>query len=273
LATATPDTVSVERLQLAGTEAWLGLVTLNRPESLNPLSWGTVLALGDAFDQLAVDPDVRLVAVTGAGRAFSAGGDLKQYQTLQRDRAGFAEFLRDLHALFARMSQYPKPYLALVNGIAVAGGFELLLYCDLAFAAESARIGDAHQPYGQMGGGGVLAMLPHVVGPARARDLIISGRTLSAREALDWGLVSRVVPNGSLLATALEFGSTLATRSPLAVANAKRVLNEAFWEANGINSGMRLELETTARYCATSEDVMEGLSAFAEKRSPRFAGR
>jgi len=86
------------------------------------------------------------------------------------------------------VAQYPKPYLALVNGIAVAGGFELLLYCDLAFAAESARIGDAHQPYGQMGGGGVLAMLPHVVGPARARELIISGRTLSAREALDWGL-------------------------------------------------------------------------------------
>jgi len=90
MATSTPDTVSVGRLQLAETEAWLGLVTLNRPESLNPLSWGTVLALGDAFDQLAADPDVRLVAVTGAGRAFSAGGDLKQYQTLQRDRTGFA---------------------------------------------------------------------------------------------------------------------------------------------------------------------------------------
>jgi len=82
-----------------------------------------------------------------------------------------------------------------------------------------------------------------------------------------------VVPDGSLLAAALEFGSTLASRSPLAVANAKRVLNAAFWEANGINSGMRIELETTARYCATSDDVMEGLSAFAEKRPPRFAGR
>ena len=272
MAKATPDTVSVERLALAGSEAWLGLVTLNRPEALNPLSWGTVLALGDAFDELAADPAVRLVAVTGAGRAFSAGGDLKQYQTLQRDRTGFADFLKDLHSLFARVSQYPKPYLALVNGIAVAGGFELLLYCDLAFAAESAQIGDAHQPYGQMGGGGVLAMLPHVVGPARARELIISGRTLSAAEALDWGLVSRVVPDGSLVEAALEFGSTLATRSPLAVANAKRVLNSAFWEAAGITSGMRLELEATARYCTTSDDVMEGLSAFAEKRAPRFVG-
>lgn len=269
---ATPEPVKVERLPIAGGPAAMGLVTLNRPEQLNPLNWDTVLALGQAFDELALDGDVRLVAVTGAGRAFSAGGDLRDYRTLQRDPIEFPRYLADLHSAFSRLAQHPKPYLALVNGIAVAGGFELILYCDLAFAAESARIGDAHQTYGQMGGGGVLAMLPHTVGPARARELILSGRTLPAQEALEWGIVSRVVPDGRLVEAALEFGAGLAEKSPLAIANAKRVLNAAFWDGSGIVPGMRLELEATSRYCNTSQDVREGLDAFAEKRKPRFAG-
>jgi enoyl-CoA hydratase len=193
-AIATPDTIKVERLPISGGPAILGLVTLSRPEALNPLSWGTVLAIGDAFDALVADETVRLVAITGAGRAFSAGGDLKQYRTLERDPVGFPQFLRDLHGVFTRIAQAPKPFLALVNGIAVAGGFETMLYCDVAFAAESARMGDAHQPFGQMGGGGVLAMLPHVVGLARARELVISGRTLSAQEAWSGALCRGLCP-------------------------------------------------------------------------------
>lgn len=270
---ATPEAIRVERLPIGGGPAMLGLVTLNRPEALNPLSWGTVLALGDAFDAMVADREVRLVAITGAGRAFSAGGDLKQYRSLQRDPVGFPQFLRDLHSVFARMAQAPKPFLALVNGVAVAGGFEIMLFCDIAFAAESARMGDAHQPFGQMGGGGVLAMLPHVVGLARARDLIISGRTLSAAEALDWGLVSRVVPDGRLIDAALEFGAEVARKSPLAIAAAKRTLNGSYWDGTGIAAAMRVELEATSRHCLTSEDVHEGLAAFADKREPRFTGR
>ncbi len=272
-AVATPDTIRVERLPIGGSPARLGLVTLDKPETLNPLSWGTVLALGEAFRALVAEPEVRLVAVTGAGRAFSAGGDLKQYRTLQRDPVGFPQFLRDLHEVLAGIAQAPKPFLALVNGIAVAGGFELLLFCDVAFAAESARMGDAHQPFGQMGGGGVLAMLPHMVGLARARDLVISGRTLSAQEALEWGLVARVVPDGGLLDAALEFGADVARRSPPALAAAKRTLNGAYWDGTGIAAGLRVELEATSRHCLTGEDVHEGLAAFAEKREPRFTGR
>lgn len=251
----------------------LGLVTMNRPDLMNPIDWDTGLQLGRIFDELAADDAVRVVAIIGTGKAFSAGGDMKKYQVLQRNPTDFPQFLADLHAVFARISQYPKPFVALVNGIAVAGGIELMLSCDLAFASRSARIGDAHLPYGQMGGGGVLTLLPRAVGPARARELIFSGRLLPPEEALDWGLVSRVVDDGALVAAATEFTAGVALKSALAVANAKQVLNSSFWDGTGIPAGLRLEREATSRYCLTSEDAHEGLNAFAAKRRPQFVGR
>lgn len=269
-----PDTnVVVDRIELDETGAELGLVTLNRPDEMNPIDWDTGLELGRRFDELAEDPRVRTVAVTGSGRAFSAGGDMKKYQELQRDRRGFPQFLADLHEVFGRIAQYPQPFVALVNGVAVAGGIELLLSCDLAIASRSARIGDAHLPFGQMGGGGVLTLLPRVVGPARARELIFSGRMLAAEEAAEWGLVSKVVADDRLIDAGIAFGKEVAAKSPLAVANAKRVLNAAFWEGTGICAGLRLEREVTARYCLTSSDAPEGLRAFTEKRRPRFTGQ
>lgn len=267
------DALMVERIPVDDQGASLGLVTMNRPDELNPIDWGTGLELGRVFDELAADATVRVVAVTGAGRAFSAGGDMKKYQELQRDPKDFPQFLADLHEVFGRISQQPKPFLALVNGIAVAGGIELMLSCDLAFASASARIGDAHLPYGQMGGGGALTLLPRAVGPARARELIFSGRMLTPDEALDWGLVSRVVDDGDLVPAAVEFAAGVAKKSPLAVRNAKQVLNAAWWEGTGIAGGLRLEREVTARYCLTSEDAHEGLDAFANKRRPQFTGR
>lgn len=264
--------VTVQRTRLEVGNAELALVTLNRPEAMNPIDWETGLELGRVFDELGEDPQVRAVAVTGAGRAFSAGGDMKKYQQLQGDRDGFPRFLADLHDVFTRIAQYPKPFIALVNGVAVAGGIELMLSCDLAIASESARIGDAHLPYGQMGGGGVLTLLPRMVGPARARELIFSGRLLTPAEALDWGLVSRVVADDELIDAGVSFARDVALKSPLAVANAKQVLNSAWWEGAGIQAGMRLEREVTARYCVTSHDAHEGLAAFAEKRRPEFTG-
>lgn len=266
------ETIIVERIELDG-GGLLGLVTMNRPAELNPIDWDTARLLSRIFDELGADEAVRAVAVTGSGRAFSAGGDMKKYQELQRDRTDFPQFLADLHATFAQIARYPKPYVALVNGIAVAGGLELLLSCDLAIAADSARIGDAHLPYGQMGGGGVLTLLPRAIGPARARELIFSGRLLNPAEAAEWGLVSRVVADGELRAAGIELATEIARKSPLAVANAKSVLNTSFWEGTGIAVGLRLERETTSRYCLTSEDAHEGLRAFAEKRQPRFTGR
>ncbi|MCX6462225.1 MAG: enoyl-CoA hydratase/isomerase family protein [Pseudonocardiales bacterium] len=265
--------ILVDRVRLGDGDDEMGLVTLNRPAEMNPLDWPTALELGRVFDELAGDDRVRVVAVTGAGRAFSAGGDMKKYRELQRDPAAFPQFLSDATEVFARIGQYPKPFVALVNGVAVAGGIELLLSCDLAIASTSARIGDAHLTFGQMGGGGVLTLLPRAVGPARARELILSGRLLSPQEALDWGLVSKVVPDEELVAAGTAFAAEVAKKSPLAVGNAKRVLNAALWDGTGVAAGIRLEREVTSRYCLTSHDAEEGLVAFAEKRRPAFTGR
>ena len=253
-------------------DAELAVLTLDRPEELNPLDHDTIRALNKALDVLDRDPRIRAIAVTGAGRAFSAGGDMKKYRTLQRDPLGFPAFLADLHGLLTAIGAAATPVVALVNGIAVAGGIELLLACDFAVAAQSARIGDAHLPYGQMGGGGSLTLLPRTVGPSRARELVFTGRLLPAAEAKEWGLVSRVVPDADLLAAGIEIGRGLAARSPLAVANAKRTLNAAYWDGTAITAGLRLERETAARYGLTSADAHEGLAAFAEKRSPRYTG-
>src|SRR5690606_5038103 len=147
------------------------------------------------------------------GRAFSAGGDLKKYIRLQRDATDFPQFVADLHRVFGRLRQLPIPVLALVNGVTAAGGLELLINCDFAIAAAGAKIGDGHLNFGQMGGGGVLTLLPRLIGLARATELILSGRFLDAAEAAEWGLVSRVVADDALLATGLELAAAFAAKS------------------------------------------------------------
>ena len=261
-----------EQIVIEGTGR-LGLVTLNRPTDLNPLDWDTIRELAAVVEHLAADSAVRLIAITGAGRAFSAGGDLKRYQALQRDRIQFPLYLEDLSALIRLLGQVPKPCVALVNGLAVAGGLELILACDFAIGAKSARLGDCHQNYGQMGGAGVLTLLPRIVGPMRARELIITGRLLSADEALQWGLLSAVVEEADLREAAIALCRGLNAKSPLAVANAKKALNESLWDGTGWTEGLKSEREATAEYCLTSEDAPEGLQAFADKRAPRWQGR
>lgn len=264
--------VLVERRTINEDGHQLGLITLNRPAEMNPLDWGLVLDLGSALRDLDADGEVRAIAITGAGNAFSAGGDMKKYGTLQRDAVDFPLFLECIHEVFGSINQMSKPVIALVNGIAVAGGIELILSCDVAFASSAAKIGDAHLVFGQMGGGGALTLLPRAVGPARARELVLSGRTLDAAEAQDWGIVSAVVEPDALIEAGEEFARTVSMRSPLAVANAKRVMNAAWNEGTGVSSAMRLEREVTARYCLTSNDAPEGLEAFAEKRLPKYTG-
>jgi enoyl-CoA hydratase/carnithine racemase len=269
---ATPSCVELDRVALepGGVAA---IVTLNRPEQLNPIDWETVGRLEQVLAETDADAAVRAVLITGRGRAFSAGGDLKSYVDLQADPVAFPAFLEDLHRTFRFISGMGKPVVALVNGIAAAGGLELILSCDFAYAADSARVADGHLTYGQMGGGGVLTLLPRAIGPARARELVFSGRWLTAEEAREWGIVNRVVPDGALLAAGLELATAVAERSALAMANAKLVMNAGWSEGTGVEQGLRLERERNAYYCLTSEDAREGLQAFREKRRPRFRGR
>ena len=139
--------------------------------------------------------------------------------------------------------------------------------------ARSARIGDAHLNFGQMGGGGVLTLLPRAIGRERASELIFSGRFLDAEEAVAWGLVNRCVDDDELLDAGLELARGIAEKSPLAVANAKEVLNTLWAQNDGVDAGLRYERERNSFYCLTSHDAAEGLRAFAEKRAPRFQGR
>ncbi len=249
------------------------LITLNRPEQLNPIDMAMLVDLEAAIGAAETHPGVRAILVTGAGRAFSAGGDLKGYIELQKDEAAFTHFVVELHRVFGRLRSGPLPSIALVNGVTVAGGLELLLNCDMAIAAASARIGDGHLNFGQMGGGGVLTLLHRAVGRAKAVELMLTGRLLPAEEACAWGLVSRVVPDDQLLSAGLGLVAEIVAKSPLAVANAKQVMHRIWAENTSVDEGLAAELAADVDYCLTSHDAPEGLAAFAERRSPRFEGR
>jgi enoyl-CoA hydratase len=275
-AQAADASVLVERHHVGtagGAASWAALVRLNRPDQLNPIDADMLRGLDRALDSVAGDPGVRTVLVTGSGRAFSAGGDLKRYRDLQQDPVEFPRFVSQLHRVFGRLRHLAMPAVALVNGVAAAGGLELILNCDFAIVAASARVGDGHLNFGQMGGGGVLTLLPRVIGRSRAAELVFSGRFLSAEEAVGWGLASRCVPDDQLLAAGLDFAREVSSKSPLAVANAKEVMNRLWADNGSVDAGLRYELERDAFYCLTSHDAPEGLAAFAEKRRPRFEGR
>lgn len=254
-------------------DLWAAVVTLSRPESLNAIDMTLIAELDAVLDDIDADDGVRAVLVTGEGRAFSAGGDLKKYIELQRDPVAFPHFVAELHRVFARLRSLRAPVVALVNGVTAAGGLELLLNCDFAIAARSARIGDGHLNFGQMGGGGVLTLLPRLIGLPRAIELLLSGDFLPAEEAAELGIVSRVVDDDALVDAGMDFAAKVAAKSPLAVANAKRVLNTLWAENDSVAAGLRYEHEVNNRYCLTSDDAPEGLAAFSEKRDPRFTGR
>jgi enoyl-CoA hydratase/carnithine racemase len=264
--------VESERISV-GRRVFAEVLHLNRPDQLNALDWDTVRELGSALRAADDDPAVRAVLLTGRGRAFSAGGDLKSYVSLQRDPVRFPLFLDDFHRTSSSIKFMRKPVVALVNGITAAGGLELLLSCDFAIAAASAQIGDGHLRYGQIGGGGVLTMLPRMIGPARARELIFSGRFLTAAEALDWGLINSVVPDDSLVNAGIEFSTNVASKSALAVANAKFVLNTGWSDGTGIEASLRFERERNAYYVLTAPDSHEGLRAFRERRKSSDGAR
>ena len=249
---------------------YLGLVTLNRPNDLNPLDWDTFLKLKEVLENMASDVEVRVIAITGNGKAFSAGGDLKRYKNLQKDEQGFREFLRDVHSTFNFIEKIEKPVIGLINGYCVAGGFELVLACDFAYAAESAKIGDGHINYGQMGGGGSLSRIVRRIHPSWGRELLFTGKLISAQEAMEWGIVNRVVPDGKLIEAALECTRGISRKSPLALKNMKRVVNRALKMRE--EDAIALECEVTHHYCVTSFDAQEGLAAFAEKRSAKYKG-
>jgi enoyl-CoA hydratase/carnithine racemase len=260
--------VEVERVDLNDRGHVAALVRFNRADQLNAISADVMRALSDALAQQEADDDVRTVLITGRGRAFSAGGDIKAYAKLQTDAEAFTTFVDDYCALIERIGAMSKPVVALVNGLCAAGGLELVVGCDFAWAAESARIGDMHINFAQIGGAGALARTPRLIGSARALELVLSGRMLSAREAYEWGVVNRVVADDQLIEDGIGFARSVAEKSPTAIDFMKKTVRAGL--AADLGTALRIERDRALEYCLTLPDSMEGITAFIEKRAPVF---
>jgi enoyl-CoA hydratase/carnithine racemase len=245
-----------------------GVITFNRADKLNAMNWPTMRALEEQLIKASEDASVRCVLITGKGRAFSAGGDIEGYTTLQKDSVAFPRFVDDFIRTIDRCRNMEKPVVCLINGITAAGGLELMLGCDFAWMAESARIGDLHLNYAQIGGAGVMARLPRLIGEYKAKELVFSGRLLKSEECLAWGLVNRVIPDDELLKEGLKLAKSVAEKSPNSVRNVKHVLNRGV--ETDLPAALRQERERALIHCLTLPDSMEGITAFVEKRKPRW---
>lgn len=249
-------------------EGDIARITLARPDHLNPLDWGTIRELNSAVDAIAGQEGIRFVTIIGAGRSFSAGGDLDAYVRLYDRPSDFAAFLEDFRRLLAAIEAAPQVFVALVNGVCVAGGLELLLACDLALAAEDARIGDAHLNFGQLPGAGGSQRLPRAIGLIRAKHLILTGELITAARAEQIGLVNAVVPATDLGDAASSLIAKLRDKSPTGLAGAKHLANLGLTE--DFETALASEIAFVHRYATTDADAREGLVAFREKRAPRF---
>ncbi|CAG9167899.1 putative enoyl-CoA hydratase echA8 [Cupriavidus laharis] len=250
---------------VAGAVGWL---TMDRPAAMNSLNSEMVAGIAAKLGEWRDDPAIRVVVITGSGRAFCAGADLKESQADQQV-PGEKDFLDRIVDFFDTVRAFPKPLIAAVNGLALAGGLEVVMACDLVLAAESARLGDAHSNFGVFPGAGGAAILPRKVPVNVARYLLFTGDALSAAEMKQYGLVNEVLPDAELRDRAQALAEKLAKKSPLVLARMKRVANEAADKTAA--DALRHELFELRNH-QRSYDVKEGLAAFVEKREPQFKG-
>ncbi len=247
-------------------------ITLNRPKALNAVNGQMIVELRRAFDQAEADDGVRAAVLTGTGRAFCAGADLKYVKDIMMsgDPEVIRRFMVDTIGLFNRIEAFEKPCIAAINGIAAAGGIELLLCCDLVVAVESAKIADAHANYGLLPGGGGSIRLPRKIGPTRAKQLLYTGEFLPAQTLCDWGLVNQVVADGELEVTVETWLAKLTAKSPLVLRHMKHLVDNGL--DMPLNPALRLEASAWEAH-GQSDDIREGLTAFVEKRTPIYRGK
>ena len=252
-----------------GAAAWL---TINRPDALNAINQAVLDGLNEGLDRAQDASALRAVVVTGTGRAFSAGADLKSVreQVAKGDDSFGKHFVASILATLDRMEEFPMPVIAAVNGMALAGGLEIVLACDLVIAVASARLGDAHANYGLIPGGGGSVRLPRKIGPTRAKHLMFTGAFVPAADLVASGLVNEVVPDDELVQAVDALVGQLATKSPLGLARMKQLVNDGLEQAP--ETAIRLEYLMSELH-AKSDDMAEGLAAFEEKRQPNFTGR
>lgn len=242
-------------------------VALNRPAQLNAISPELLDALDAACAAIETDDGARVVTLTGNGRVFCAGADLKVVQEYAPDPVKWRTFMAEWRRVFDRVERLPRPVIAGVHGLALAGGLELTLVADLVVADAEARIGDQHANFGLLAGGGGSQRLPRVIGPRRAKELMLLGGWVTAEQALAWGLVNRVAPAGRLEDTVMEIARALVDKSVSAGRSAKMLVNRAL--DVDLATGLDLEAAEVARHMR-GPDAAEGLAAFVGKRAPNF---
>ena len=246
-------------------------ITLNRPDAYNALDLELGRELFHASLEVDEDPDVRCVVITGAGKAFCAGGDVKGFvDNLPRIGILVKELTTYLHGAVSRLIRSPKPVIMAVNGVAAGGGLSFALSGDLVVAAESARFTMAYSKIAATPDGSSSYFLPRLVGLRRALELYLTNRVLSAREALEWGLITRVVPDAELRTAVETLAHELAAGPTLAIGGAKRLFHQSTWES--LETQMELEAQAIAASGHTA-DFREGVTAFANKKTPTFHGR
>jgi enoyl-CoA hydratase/carnithine racemase len=244
----------------------VALLRLNRPEARNALSRELMEALASELERLDPDPEVRCVVIAGSEKVFAAGADIKAMA-----ERSFEEALRHPAAAFwRRLAAIKTPLLAAVSGYALGGGCELALACDMIVASYTAIFGQPEIQLGIVPGGGGTQRLARVLGKQRAMELVLTGRRFDAREALELGLVNKVVDAEHWLEEAMELARTVAERPPIAARLAKQAVLAA--EETGLSAGLESERRLYELSMAT-EDRVEGMRAFIEKREPRFEGR
>jgi len=255
---------------LAERHGHLLLLTLNRPDRLNALSPELHEALSVQINAAAIDPEVRAVAVTGAGRGFCSGGDLgggSRERLTQEARIDHMLHHAEANRLLHEM---PKPTIALINGAAAGAGLALALACDLRVAANDAMLTTAYSKVGLSGDHGATYFLTRLVGPSRASELMFLSGRVGAEEALAWGLVNRVVPAASFQEEGLAFARTLSEGPPVALRLMKRNIRAAV--SGTLVENIEREAAAMIR-CAKTEDIKEAMAARREKRKPEFLGR
>jgi enoyl-CoA hydratase len=257
-----PSQVLVER------NSGVAVVTINRADKLNALNEQLLAELTQTFVALGKDAAVRVAILTGAGKAFVAGADIAAMSGLSPLEA--QSFSRAGHELGYIIEDLPIPVIAAVNGYALGGGLELALCADFIIASQRAKFGQPEVGLGLIPGFGGTQRLPRRIGIARARELIYSGDTIDAEEAARIGLVNRIVAPEELIERATDLASRIASRSTVAVASCKRLLQEG--QAAPLRTANELEVNAFAALFG-SEDQREGTQAFLERRSPTFAGR
>lgn len=249
-------------------EGAVAVLRVDREEALGALSKSMVEALGTYLRALRHDERVRVLVLTGTGRGFIAGADVGEYHGASRSE--FDAYQRLSRSVFEELEALPQPTIAAVNGYAFGGGFELALCCDFVVASDRARFGLPEVKLGLLPGGGGTQRLARAIGIRATKELVMTDRVLRPDEADRRGLLTRLVAEDGLMDSALELAADLASRAPLAVREAKRLIDDGVQQSLG--AALTTEQAVLSRLFATA-DGKEGIAAFAEKREPRFQGR